>query len=425
MSAQFQLVFRGEVLPGFDLADVRRSLGAALKLDEARAAHLFTGASMVLKRAVAAQDADRYVQRLAQMGARVHLEPMPVPVATQERAPALPAVGEPALALKPIQPIATPVGDEVTCPKCGTRQTMRLLCTSCATNLEMALAAQREAEEAEREARRAEFRARRGLKDAEEGAAELDHDPHSPGLFGMSFEGRLARLPYLIANLWVLTIVCLLTLNFFERPSLGRAAFLGLGLIVVFVMQMRLSVLRCHDCGLHGWWALFPLVPYVGFIFSLLLSCVPGNDRSNEYGDKPRPGSWRGLALAMVALIATTIYTGRSAAHMMARAATEHAQKQGQDGDDEEAQGDGQVDMSAAMPSFDAANAYRDEYLPGQRHKAFAISSGKGWGFKVGAPSIEDAARDALADCESRRPAYTPACVLVSVEGQVVRMRRR
>lgn len=86
MSAPVQLVFRGEVLAGFRLEDVQRDLGRLLRADEARLKHVFSGRSTVLKRGLPAAEAQRYVSRLAALGARVHVEPMTAP-------PSAPAAG--------------------------------------------------------------------------------------------------------------------------------------------------------------------------------------------------------------------------------------------------------------------------------------------------------------------------------------------
>src|SRR5687767_5203624 len=79
MDARVHLVFRGEVHPGHQLDDVKRRLGQALKLDEARVGQLFSGARMVLKRSLQAHEAQRYVDQLARLGARIDVEPMAAP----------------------------------------------------------------------------------------------------------------------------------------------------------------------------------------------------------------------------------------------------------------------------------------------------------------------------------------------------------
>jgi hypothetical protein len=131
MDAHVQLVFLGEVHAGFHLDEVKRSLGQLLKLDEARLAQLFSGARTVLKRSLQTHEAQRYVEHLSRLGARVHIEPMaPSPPAVA----APPAARAPALALAPDAP---PAEEEIVCPNCNERQSKRILCRACATNMPM------------------------------------------------------------------------------------------------------------------------------------------------------------------------------------------------------------------------------------------------------------------------------------------------
>lgn len=70
-----QLVFRGECLDGHEPLAVRRTVAEALKLDEHRAARLFSGRRVVLRREVTAAAAQRHIARFALMGALLHAEP--------------------------------------------------------------------------------------------------------------------------------------------------------------------------------------------------------------------------------------------------------------------------------------------------------------------------------------------------------------
>lgn len=63
MSQSHSLVFCGEVLPGFDVAAVQNALGQLLGISEQRAAQLFSGERIVLKRQVGTADVNRYVAR--------------------------------------------------------------------------------------------------------------------------------------------------------------------------------------------------------------------------------------------------------------------------------------------------------------------------------------------------------------------------
>jgi hypothetical protein len=227
MNPNVQLVFRGEVLEGFPPEQVRQRLAQALKLDEARVAQLFSGAHTVLKRSVEPALARSYVDKLAALGARVHLEPSdappttgfpplpdlpgahepapppwgtqprpsrpmplaPTPVPAPEAAPrgAAPSAPVP-LALEPID-AAAPL---ITCPNCGEMQTKRILCRKCSSNIETALATQQEEAARARELRLAE----RQLRETRRTATDA-----SPGWFGIGLGGRMGRLKYATANL--------------------------------------------------------------------------------------------------------------------------------------------------------------------------------------------------------------------------------
>jgi len=70
-----QLVFSGQYLDGYDPQAVRRAVASALKLDEKRAAHLFSGKRVVVRRDVDVVAAYRYMARFALMGAVLRAEP--------------------------------------------------------------------------------------------------------------------------------------------------------------------------------------------------------------------------------------------------------------------------------------------------------------------------------------------------------------
>jgi hypothetical protein len=73
--APLQLVFRGECLDGHDPQAVRRVVASALELDAKRAARLFSGKRVVLRRQVSVAAAQRHVAQFALMGAVLRTEP--------------------------------------------------------------------------------------------------------------------------------------------------------------------------------------------------------------------------------------------------------------------------------------------------------------------------------------------------------------
>ena len=208
----------------------------------------------------------------------------------------LPATPAPSDTLS-LQPIEEKL---VECPTCGEKQTMRLLCRNCTTNLEMALAAQQEKLQQAREERQALLEERMAQRRRAGGV----RNPDDAFPIGFSFEGRIGRLSYSTANVWLWTALILLTVGLLQRPSFGRLALMLVGLLAVSFFSMRLAVLRCHDCDRHGWWALMVLVPYVGTLASLLLVFARGNDDVNDYGPPPTPGRklWFFVALGVMTL---------------------------------------------------------------------------------------------------------------------------
>jgi uncharacterized membrane protein YhaH (DUF805 family) len=453
MSATVQLVFLGEVLSGFRLEDVQRDLGRALKADEAKLKALFSGRRAVLKRGLPEAEAPRYVARLAALGARIHIEPTPetatamaaatsaqgsesawptiapppetdrhaapaapgpapiaarpVPVASPPAAPMSRAADATELAL---QPLETPAVDEVTCPKCGERQTRRLLCRGCATNIEMAIASQREDEERRRAERQAALEAlraqRRGRVHDDEGRVSTAWP------IGFGFSGRVARLPSTTANVWLFTALLLLTVGFLQRPTLPRALLMGVGALGVFFFTMRLTVLRCHDCDRHGWWALMVLVPYVGSLASLLITFLPGNPDVNEYGPPPPRGRWRWLVVALAVFAVSFVMLVRAGMGFSERLAEQQHKHEQEHADDVI-----ELGTTDVAPS-DINEAFQRDYAQAQPNKAFAAASKQVWGWSGNASSVQQAVRDALAQCNAKRPAYTAECHVININGQ-------
>ena len=71
----FDVIFRGDILPGFQLLQVKQDMRQLFKADEARIQALFTGGAVPLKRGVDAAAASRYQQVLARVGADARVVP--------------------------------------------------------------------------------------------------------------------------------------------------------------------------------------------------------------------------------------------------------------------------------------------------------------------------------------------------------------
>jgi uncharacterized membrane protein YhaH (DUF805 family)/ribosomal protein L32 len=430
MTSNVQMVFRGEVLDGFHPEEVKRRLAQVFKLDEARLAQLFSGARTVLKRSVESDIARRYVDKLAGLGARVHLEPADAPPTTGfsplpelpevpvSQAPPPPPWGTPPVPTRPgplapqaPSPIPAASAPEaitmVTCPNCGERQSRRVLCRSCATNMEMAAAAKEEEAALARAERLEAMNGRRSHRGASAGHSGAE----GAGIFGLSLDGRMGRLKYATANLVTMSLLYVPLIMMLQRPTTGRTLLFALAALAVTAFGMRLAVLRCHDCDKSGWWSMLLWLPTVNIIVTLVLAFAPGSEGANEYGEPPPPAGWPAFGAAVLCaalLFALTFSNMLKALERMNQGARE---------DDRVVQF--QYDPRAAsLPQGEAQSAFNDAYLPAATHKAFAVSPSGGWGWAAQRHTPADAARAAMQDCEARRPAYTPPCALVNFNGQ-------
>lgn len=429
MDTPVRLVFAGTVRDGFDRASVQQKLGAWLKLDGPRLEKLFSGRSVVIKRGLPAEQAAAWVKRFAALGAELKVEPdtpLPasvrptpvpsaVPAAPAESAlslvssepPARPAQAEPPMRLAP-DPAAL---DEVTCPTCGERQPRRILCRQCATDIPRALAAQEERRAAERAERVAAARARRGLKPLPDPAAERFQTEDEVPLLGRSFDGRLGRMSYLAGNLAAWAGMGLSFFLLLKWPGWTTGALM-LGVVIwVMFFSWRLTTLRMHDFNRSGWWALLFGLPVIGPILSIVIMLVPGDEHPNDYGE-PQRERHAGLAIAAVVVLGLSISLSLHAAKRWAERmsdAEEAAQA--------EQASRPKITLESVLGSPEAAQAFNRQYVTGRGHRAFARSpSGAAWGLRTDAASPDEAATDALRQCNGRRPEGGVACQLVHLD---------
>jgi hypothetical protein len=68
---KYDLVFRGELEPGAELAQVKQNLSRLFKMDVARIEALFSGKAVVLKRGLDAETAGKYRAAIRKAGARI------------------------------------------------------------------------------------------------------------------------------------------------------------------------------------------------------------------------------------------------------------------------------------------------------------------------------------------------------------------
>ncbi|WP_353411210.1 hypothetical protein [Pseudoteredinibacter isoporae] len=71
---RYNLVFRGDIVLGHNIVDVKLRLGKLFKVNEAQLERLFSGRPVVIKKSLLKAEADRYTDALHQAGAQVEVQ---------------------------------------------------------------------------------------------------------------------------------------------------------------------------------------------------------------------------------------------------------------------------------------------------------------------------------------------------------------
>jgi uncharacterized membrane protein YhaH (DUF805 family) len=79
-------------------------------------------------------------------------------------------------------------------------------------------------------------------------------------------------------------------------PEFGMLAWLGFGLLGVFVLAniiptLAVHVRRFHDQDKSGWFYLLIFIPYAGSIIVLVFMCIEGTKGENRFGSDPKGAS--------------------------------------------------------------------------------------------------------------------------------------
>lgn len=123
---KFDLVFRGELVPGADLAQVKNNLSRLFKMEPARIEQLFAGKAVVLKRGMDMDAAGKYRVAIKKAGARIDTMPSQVAAGVKadvnkpdERQPVEPSRPPAAASDSPVQEQGlslVPLGGDILAP---------------------------------------------------------------------------------------------------------------------------------------------------------------------------------------------------------------------------------------------------------------------------------------------------------------------
>jgi len=104
------------------------------------------------------------------------------------------------------------------------------------------------------------------------------------------FEGRAGR-----AEFWyffLINFVIGMVLSYIDRLISSGDAFVGfLGTIYslgVLIPGLAVGVRRLHDIGKSGVWIFIGLIPFIGWIWLIVLYAKEGDAGNNEYGAVPQ-----------------------------------------------------------------------------------------------------------------------------------------
>lgn len=154
---------------------------------------------------------------------------------------------------------------------------------------------------------------------------KYDYDTYEPlspipKTFAIELQGRLARISYLNAQLFLFLALLPFGVIYgiiwmFQIEMLMLITILAAAAFYIF-FGYRIVILRLHDLNMSGWLVLIfflERVPNYGWIivslFSLFLICMPGTKGENAYGAPPEEGTKLGL-LAFVILVPALICLG-------------------------------------------------------------------------------------------------------------------
>ncbi|MDQ8021735.1 MAG: DUF805 domain-containing protein [Moraxellaceae bacterium] len=345
---QYRIIFRGELLDGFNRDEVSQTAAQRLGLKPAQLETIFSGQAVVLRKGLDKANAARYLSELRKIGMRAKVQEMtvvarpttapdpgiraiepapgfdpektdiytparPLAAMLDEAADALPAI--PAVPTPAPKPVTRPQTEKIMCQKCGDRQTRRKLCRSCGFDMEAYETAQRQLEKEEMAAATRMRLPDISILDSQVPVA-MTISPGDEDLLDEAIEkrfgaGRIGR-GHLFANtLLVLSAAALVLL---AGASLGEfGAIIGLlaaaggGIYILAPLLVR----RLHDIGRNGYAALLGLVPYVNLAFMAYLLFKDGSPRHNRYGAPPAAPSSTLLTAGLVAVIVTVaaLYT--------------------------------------------------------------------------------------------------------------------
>lgn len=101
----------------------------------------------------------------------------------------------------------------------------------------------------------------------------------------VDFEGRARRKEYWMFFLF--NILASVVASIIDR-IIGFPVFAILYMLGVLLPSLAVAVRRLHDIGKSGWMILVSLIPFIGFIWLIVLLVTDSEPGDNAYGPNPK-----------------------------------------------------------------------------------------------------------------------------------------
>ncbi|MFZ3493318.1 DUF805 domain-containing protein [Streptomyces sp. 5.8] len=100
------------------------------------------------------------------------------------------------------------------------------------------------------------------------------------------FNGRARRQEYWMYILFYAALVIVALIIDFAVST--YPLFYLLVVLGLFLPTLGVGVRRLHDQDKSGWWVLVGIIPFVGWIWAIVLMATEGNPNPNQYGPSPK-----------------------------------------------------------------------------------------------------------------------------------------
>jgi uncharacterized membrane protein YhaH (DUF805 family) len=102
------------------------------------------------------------------------------------------------------------------------------------------------------------------------------------------FSGRARRKEYWLFTLISIIITTSLSILdlLFETFYFTTASYIYS--MLVFIPSISVLLRRLHDIGKSGWYLFLLLIPFIGWVWLLVLLCMEGEHLSNKWGKNPK-----------------------------------------------------------------------------------------------------------------------------------------